>query len=877
MRKIKFSTLIWSAAFSLFVWNNEVSRESFAQVIPDNTLRQESSIVDNKRTINGIPSHLIRGGASRGSNLFHSFQEFNVLQGRGIYFSNPDGIQNILMRVTGNNLSNIFGRLGVLGNANLFFLNPNGIIFGSGASLDVNGSFVGTTANSIIFADGTEFNSNSSNQPILTVSVPIGLGFGKKPGAIEVRDTGYFGTSRDFESRIRTSPINPFTPANGRSVASTLEVPEEKTIALLGGNISLNGGVVTAPSGHIELGGITGGNVFFDISQPKWNFSYENAKGFEDIRLSAEALANVSGFSNGTIGIIGENIVIDTGAILLNQQVFGQQGAIEINASSVEILGGTVDRDLVTPENFQAISARAFIVSPVIGEIRFFFNPTSVYAEALRGNGGTIDIVADRLTINDGAQLILRNFGTSTQGNISVKASDNIEVGGASGTPTFAENGFEIYSTLTSTNFGQSTGATINLQTENLLVEDGGALGSVTLGNGQGGDLNIFAKDTVNLNGFVPSALLLSTVGNTTYSDGNTGDLTIDTSRLVIQNGAIVGAFSLADGNSGNLRINASESISATGADFDSSEPGFISSGVIGGNGISETVRRIFQLPEIPTGNAGNITLNTPKFTIADRSQISVQNQGTGNAGTLEINSSAMSLDNSGAITAATASGEGGNITIDSSDIRLNNNSTITATAGGTGNGGDVTINTDTLAALDNSDITANAFRGNGGNISITTLELFQDPQSDITASSQFGIDGTVEIEILQPLEEESLAPRRTINTENLLAISCFNRTDTRPILTNSGQRGLPMNPDTGFDNSTSAIEIPKPDPRLLQTQPQPTPTVEVAQKRPWQFGDPVVEPNREVLTPDGKLLFVYVPEDQRPVSPQELLCPATQ
>ncbi|KKD39171.1 hypothetical protein WN50_04875 [Limnoraphis robusta CS-951] len=34
----------------------------------------------------------------RGGNLFHSFQEFNIEDGRGAYFSNPDNIVNITFR-----------------------------------------------------------------------------------------------------------------------------------------------------------------------------------------------------------------------------------------------------------------------------------------------------------------------------------------------------------------------------------------------------------------------------------------------------------------------------------------------------------------------------------------------------------------------------------------------------------------------------------------------------------------------------------------------------------------------------------------------------------------------------------------------------------
>jgi filamentous hemagglutinin family protein len=109
---------------------------AFAQsnIVPDNTLGAESSVVTPNVNINGINSDRISGGAIRSANLFHSFQEFNIDSGRGAYFTNPTGIENILSRVTGGNRSEIFGKLGVLGNANLFLINPNGIIFGRNAS-----------------------------------------------------------------------------------------------------------------------------------------------------------------------------------------------------------------------------------------------------------------------------------------------------------------------------------------------------------------------------------------------------------------------------------------------------------------------------------------------------------------------------------------------------------------------------------------------------------------------------------------------------------------------------------------------------------------------------------------------------------------------
>ncbi len=143
---------------------------SLTQIIPDATTN--SIVLPNGNTV------LIQGGTPAGLNLLHSFGEFNVLEGQNVLFTNPPTIVNILSRVTGSNPSHIWGTLGVLGNANLFLINPNGIVFGPNTTLALTGNFFGSTADAIIFNDGTEFSANSnSTPPLLTVSHPVALRF----------------------------------------------------------------------------------------------------------------------------------------------------------------------------------------------------------------------------------------------------------------------------------------------------------------------------------------------------------------------------------------------------------------------------------------------------------------------------------------------------------------------------------------------------------------------------------------------------------------------------------------------------------------------------------------------------------------------------
>ncbi|MEH1860073.1 MAG: filamentous hemagglutinin N-terminal domain-containing protein [Nostoc sp.] len=157
------------------------SQAQQSNIVPDNTLGAESSqVIDN---FQGLPIEIITGGATRQINLFHSFREFNISTGRGAYFFTPNAdIQNILAWVTGNNSSEILGRLGTLSSSsrNLFLINPNGIVFGKDASLDVQGSFIGTTANGVQFDNQGVFSAtNPQAAPLLTVN-PSALLFNQK-------------------------------------------------------------------------------------------------------------------------------------------------------------------------------------------------------------------------------------------------------------------------------------------------------------------------------------------------------------------------------------------------------------------------------------------------------------------------------------------------------------------------------------------------------------------------------------------------------------------------------------------------------------------------------------------------------------------------
>ena len=270
------------------------------QLSPDTTLGSESSIVVPNQTIKDLPADLIQGGAARGTNLFHSFLEFNVDNGQRVYFANPSGIATILSRVTGSDVSYILGTLGVAGSADLFLLNPHGIIFGPNAQLDLQGSFVGTTANSIQFGDQWQFSTTNPEAPPLLTIDPSALLFNQLASQL--------GSSIAVVS-------NPNLPENDRP---RLQVSTGESLILIGGNINptndatgsvwISAGQLFAPGGRIELGGLNSeGTVELVKNNGHWQTHFPTNFPRSSVILQNQAQLNVRSSGGGDIAIYANN------------------------------------------------------------------------------------------------------------------------------------------------------------------------------------------------------------------------------------------------------------------------------------------------------------------------------------------------------------------------------------------------------------------------------------------------------------------------------------------------------------------------------------------------------------------------------------------
>ena len=156
------------------------ARECFAQIVLDGTLGRAGALSG--------PAYQITADLGRqvGPNLFHSFGQFNLVQGESATFSGPNSVQNILARVTGSSPSSIDGLLqSTIPGANLFFINPFGVMFGPHAQVSVSGSFTVSTASYLKLADGGRFDGVNPANDVLTSAPVAEFGFlDANPGSI---------------------------------------------------------------------------------------------------------------------------------------------------------------------------------------------------------------------------------------------------------------------------------------------------------------------------------------------------------------------------------------------------------------------------------------------------------------------------------------------------------------------------------------------------------------------------------------------------------------------------------------------------------------------------------------------------------------------
>ena len=299
------------------------------------------------------------------------------------------------------------------------------------------------------------------------------------------------------------------------------------------------------------------------------------------------------------------------------------------------------------------------------------------------GDAGGVTIFTTNLTLTNGGQIDASVGNQGDSGEINITATEDIIFDG--------QNSAGLPSGVTSLIVRGATGDAggITISTNNLTLANGGRISVNTEGQGNAGDANITATNSIYIDGTVDDGAIerfrTGITADALEENGNGGDINVSTKRLTIENEGTIEA-----GNFVSL------------GDF---EPG--------------------------TGQPGNINIEVGSIDLNNSATIEAATQFIGEEESANINldiSEDLTLQNNSLISAeAIENATGGNVTINADDGLI------------------------IAFPNQNNDIIANAAQGRGGVIDISTQAIFgleerrstpPNQTNDIDASSEFGLQG---------------------------------------------------------------------------------------------------------------------------------------
>src|SRR5215467_1881120 len=712
-----------------------------------------------------------------GSNLFHSFGQFNVPNNNIANFLNDSGLatSNILGRVTGGNISNIFGTIQTtgFGNANLFMMNPAGFLFGPNATINVGGMVSFTSADYLRLADGVRFNAvpDAAADALLSTAPVAAFGFlGSNPGAITVQ-------------------------------GSQLSVTPGQSISLVGGNIAGQSGMLdnetvqaaklSAPGGQINLASVASpGEILTGTMAQAPNINGQSFTAMGNISLSQGTSLDTSADTAGRIVIRGGQLMMDDASIMAIS-MNGTGGAIDTTNTSPTI---SITAETVALANGTYITADSHGSAPA-GNITFQVGTLTTQA-------GTNRVLLEPIF----PDLVVGNLIASDSRSVNPDggAAGNITIEGLGGHGTGAHSVLLKDAAISSRIFGgtlQTAPSSITITADSVVLTNAGLPGggteaatlvANTIGPAPAGDI-VFHVNTLRINfnpdetpiagshkvfivtsnnpgdtagptgsikisGIRPNdAARLVALNNTflsTGSDGGTpktpaGNITITTDTLSVSNdtGIFTTAFNDLGAPAGNISLNVNTlraNIMPDGTLITGVPQVFIDSVSLSGQAGNITISGVkpetsgaakqlalnnIEMNTVLFGGPGQtaqtapatLTVTADNIHLTHSPSIKTNTQGAAPAGNIVFTANTLLADQGSKISSTSSgSGPGGTIFINGQSVALNSGSSVTASSTGAGNAGNILVKTDTFSVTGGASITASSTgAGKAGTVTI--------------------------------------------------------------------------------------------------------------------------------------------------------------
>jgi filamentous hemagglutinin family protein len=584
-----------------------------------------------------IPQSL---GRLQGTNLFHSFSQFNISAGESATFTANAGttVTNVIARVTGTSSSNINGLVrSDIPNANLFLINPNGIVFGPMAQLDVQGSFVASSASYVRLADGVRFSTVAPNDALLTSAPPAAFGFlGKTAGPVTF-----------------TGPAGGFGTAQG----GVLSVPQGQSIALIGGPVQVTGGQLQAQGGQVAVVSVAGkGEVALDVSSSGSTPTASPGTVLGPVQLTGGA--NLSAPVGGRVVVRSGSLDVNASSIVADTDVVPGGGIDLLVTGAMSLENGLVSAQTTGPARGGSICISAATLS-MIGVAEDESAPISVTTSSTGASG---DVMLKVGSLNIGAEASVQAFteppadsptlATGPGGSITVKATRQVRIDGT---------GAGIQTGLAAETRGAVSGPagniTVTAPSVDLISE--GEITDLTKGSGNAGAITLHAG-TLFIDGRNATQLtgLQGRVGEglgDIGAGGAGGRIEVTARRIKLVNGGVITASTFGSGQGGTIDVSAS-SLSIAGS---------------AGSQFTGVFAQSFPVANLATPGgggaihvkAGNLAITGPAQMLAG---ISAQSLAGGAAGTVSVQAGNVQVGGGGTISVQAQGGSAGNLFVDS-------------------------------------------------------------------------------------------------------------------------------------------------------------------------------------------------------------------
>jgi large exoprotein involved in heme utilization and adhesion len=507
-------------------------------------------------------------------------------------------------------------------------------VFGPNATVNVSGGFHASTADYLKMSDGAKFQATNPGGSTLSAAPPAAFGFlTARPAAISV---------------------------NGSTLG-----PVPGTLGVVAGPVSITGATLSAPAGTIHVSSVASpGEVPVD---PR-NAAALTVTSFGPVDIKGHSTLDVSDItgvgSGGSVFIRAGSLTIDASEINGDNYGSGPGGVLALRGDNQFTLSNGASIHSVAMGS--GSSADVLLSTALSGGI--LVDGAMVLTDTMGpGNSGSITIIAGQLTLQNGTNVLAQTSGSGSGGEVivSVGGSLTLDSGASLGTVAFADGNAGSVSVavagpitidmsvgaatstfpgIASLTQGTGNAGNVTVTAGTLSIFNNGEIFSATEGSGNASDVSITAFDmlTIDGSGAAPSiatGILSLAVAGT----GGAGTVSVTAGVLSIINSGEISSSTFATGNGGSTKVAVSGQLTIDGS------KGSQETGATGILSQAETEN---------SGAAGIVSVRAGALSIINSGEISATTFGSSNAGRVAVTvSGQLMIDGSGENLAAGRTG----------------------------------------------------------------------------------------------------------------------------------------------------------------------------------------------------------------------------